>query len=103
LYGTRPDIEVIVSKPVISDVIDPGPPVYTVDESLAPGQKKQVEWQQQGMTVKVERTIIENGVSRTETLTSKYQPWRAVYLVGPGTEIPATPTPAPEAAAPSTP
>ncbi|GIV79473.1 MAG: VanW family protein [Litorilinea sp.] len=103
LYGTRPDRQVIVSKPVISDVIDPGPPVYTVDESLAPGQKKQVEWQQQGMTVKVERTIIENGVSRTETLTSKYQPWRAVYLVGPGTEIPATPTPAPEAAAPSTP
>ncbi len=103
LYGTRPDRQVIIGKPVVSDMIDPGPPVYTVDESLAPGQKKQVEWQQQGMTVKVERTIIENGVSRTETLTSKYQPWRAVYLVGPGTEIPATPTPVPTGAVSSTP
>jgi hypothetical protein len=43
--------------------------------------------------VTVERTIVENGTTRTDTLVSKYQPWRAVYLVGPGTEIPATPTP----------
>ena len=34
--------------------------------------------------------------SRTDTLRSQYQPWRAVYLVGPGTPIP-TPEPKEEA------
>lgn len=83
-YGTRPDRTVAVSKPEISDVIKPEAPIYTVDESLATGQTKQVEWQKDGMTVAVTRTIVENGTTRTDTLHSKYQPWRAVYLVGPG-------------------
>jgi vancomycin resistance protein YoaR len=91
-YGTKPNRTVTISKPEITDVIKPGPPVYTVDESLAPGQMKQVEWQKDGMTVTVTRTIVENGTTRTDTLRSKYQPWRAVYLVGPGT---VTPTPEP--------
>lgn len=91
-YGTKPNRTVTISKPEITDVIKPGPPVYTVDESLAPGQMKQVEWQKDGMTVTVTRTIVENGTTRTDTLRSKYQPWRAVYLVGPGTM---TPTPEP--------
>ncbi len=55
-----------------------------------------VEWEKEGMTVKVTRTIEEDGETRTDTLTSNYQPWRAVYLVGPGTPIPATPTPTPK-------
>lgn len=91
-YGTKPNRTVTISKPEITDVIKPGPPVYTVDENLAPGQMKQVEWQKDGMTVTVTRTIVENGTTRTDTLRSKYQPWRAVYLVGPGT---VTPTPEP--------
>ncbi len=94
-YGTKPNRTVTISKPEITDVIKPGPPVYTVDESLAPGQMKQVEWQKDGMTVTVTRTIVENGTTRTDTLRSKYQPWRAVYLVGPGT---VTPTPEPTSA-----
>ena len=84
-YGTRPERTVTVSNPEITDVVKPEAPVYTVDESLATGQTNQVEWQKDGMTVTVTRTIVENGTTRTDTLRSKYQPWRAVYLVGPGT------------------
>lgn len=84
-YGTRPNRTVTVSKPEITDVVKPEAPIYTVDDSLATGQTKQVEWQKDGMTVTVTRTIVENGTTRTDTLRSKYQPWRAVYLVGPGT------------------
>ena len=40
------------------------------------------------MTVVVTRTIVEDGVARTDTLASKYEPWQAVYEVGPGTEVP---------------
>lgn len=87
LYGTKPDREVIISDPVITDRKPPPPPAYQVDESLAPGQQKQVEWPKEGMTATVERTIIEDGETRTETLVSNYQPWRAVYLVAPGALI----------------
>ena len=91
-YGTRPDRVVTISDPDIKNVVEPEPPVYRLDESLGLGEKEQVDWEKEGMTATVTRTIIENGETRTETLTSKYQPWRAVYLYGPGTEIPVTPT-----------
>lgn len=90
LYGTKPDRQVIISDPVKKDIVQPPPALYTVDPSLAPGQIKQVDWQAQGMTVEVTRTIIEGGTTRTETLVSKYQPWRAVYLVGSEADIPAS-------------
>jgi hypothetical protein len=53
------------------------------------------------MTTVVTRTIVENGTTRTDTLRSVYQPWRAVYLIGPGTNVPDAPatTPASEPAA----
>lgn len=92
LYGTKPARQVTISDPVQSDVKTPEPPEYRVDESLAAGQQKQVEWEQKGMTVTVTRSILENGTARTDTIVSRYQPWRAVYLVGPGTEIPETAT-----------
>jgi hypothetical protein len=106
-YGTAPNRTVTVSKPDIKDVKAPEPPQYVVDESLAKDEKKQVDWEKEGMTVAVTRTIVEDGTTRTDTLTSNYEPWRAVYAVGPGTDIPATPTPTaaeatatPEASAP---
>ncbi len=88
LFGTPPDRQVTVSEPQISNVVDPGPPEYIVDEGLAPGQVRQAEWPKEGMTVVVERTITENGITRVEKLRSVYQPWNAVYLVGPGTSVP---------------
>ncbi len=90
-YGTNPNRQVVVSKPKISDVKPAPAALYSVDESLAPGQKKQVDWEKEGMTVDVERTITQDGTTRTDTLHSKYQPWQAVYLVGPGSDIPAAP------------
>ncbi len=92
-YGTKPDRVVTVGVPNRTDVIEPEPPTYRVNEALALGERKQVEWEQKGMTVTVERTIVENGTTRTDTLTSVYSPWQAVFEVGPGTDIPATPTP----------
>ncbi len=64
-------------------------------KSLGYGVKEQVDWSQEGLTAKVTRTIVENGETRTEVMTSKYEPWRAVYLYGPGAVVPVTPTPLP--------
>ena len=99
-YGTDPNRTVVVSKPKISNIVPAPPALYTVDESLAPGEKNQVDWAKEGMTVDVERTITENGTTRTDTLHSKYQPWQAVYLVGPGTAIPAASVSATESVTP---
>jgi vancomycin resistance protein YoaR len=83
-YGTAPNRTVTVSAPKISDVTKPDPPSYTLDASLAAGTRKQVEYAVDGMTVEVTRTIVEDGVTRTDTLRSQYVPWKAVYLVAPG-------------------
>jgi vancomycin resistance protein YoaR len=90
-YGTKPNRVVTIGTPVKSDIKQPEPATFTVDAALAPGQRKQVEWEKPGMTVTVQRTIVENGTTRTDTLTSRYVPWRAVYLVGPGNDAPAAP------------
>lgn len=90
LYGTKPNRQVTISAPTKTDIQPAPPALYTMDESLAPGQTKQVDWEKPGMTVQVTRTIVENGQTRTETLTSKYQPWRAIYLVGSESQIPAS-------------
>lgn len=90
LYGTKPNRQVTISEPVKKDILPPPPALYTVDGSLAPGQIKQVDWEQRGMTVEVTRTISASGTTRTETLVSKYQPWRAIYLVGSEADIPAS-------------
>ena len=88
LYGTRPDREVTIGERVVTELQEPEDPSYQIDESLVLGEIEQVEWPKEGMTVQVERTIVEDGTTRTDKITSYYQPWRAVYLVGPGTEIP---------------
>lgn len=93
-YGTKPDRQVTVGQPVISDIVEAGEPVYQEDASLATGEIKQVETAKRGLTVTVERTIVENGQSRTDKIVSVYQPWSAVFLVGPGTPIPGQEKPA---------
>ncbi|MXZ43084.1 MAG: hypothetical protein F4Z18_15330 [Caldilineaceae bacterium SB0666_bin_21] len=82
IFGTAFDRVVTVSEPVISDVIEPEEPLYLENSALAPGEQRLVETEKLGMTVTVDRTIVQHGRSRTETFRSVYQPWRAVYLVG---------------------
>jgi len=99
LWGTKPDWTVEVSKPEYEDVKPPPPPVYQEDPSLPKGTIKQVDWAKEGMTVHVWRTVTRGDqVLEKREFVSVYQPWRAVYLYGPGTKVPrpkVTPTPSP--------
>lgn len=89
-YGTRPDRTVELSKPEISNVRPPEPPIYQEDSSLPRGTIKQVEWAKDGQDVVVRRTIrTGDGKVVEDRFVSKYQPWRAVFLYGPGTPLPA--------------
>ncbi|MCS7222531.1 MAG: VanW family protein [Anaerolineae bacterium] len=94
LYGTRPDRTVEMEGPIIENRRPAPEPVYQVDPSLPPGARKQVDWPAEGMDVTVKRVIRDGSgkVIGRDTFVSHYQPWRAVYLVGPTVET----TPMPE-------
>ncbi len=83
-YGTKPNRVVEKIGPEISNVRKPPPPLYQEDSSLAPGQRTQVDWAVDGRDAVVKRIIKQDGqVIREDKFVSKYQPWRAVFLVGP--------------------
>ncbi len=89
-YSTDDGRRVEIRGPVITDETEPGPPIYQLDEKLAPGTV--VEWQtaQKGLTAKVERWVYDrNGnLLYHNVFVSKYAPRRAVYRYGPGYEPP---------------
>ena len=89
LWGTKPDWTVEISKPVYEDIQDPPPPLYVEEPSLPKGTIKQVEWPKKGMTVRITRTVRRGDqIIEQKEFVSKYEPWRAIYLYGPGTEVP---------------
>ena len=92
LWGTKPNWTVELSEPVREDVQDPPPPVYREDPTLPKGTIRQVEWAKPGMTVRVTRTVRQGDrIIEQREFVSHYEPWRAVYLYGPGTEVPKSP------------
>ena len=89
IYGTKPDRTVEISEPVISNRQPAPPPSYQEDTSLKAGQMKQVDWAKEGIDAIVTRTIrYGDGKVKQEQLVSKYRPWQAVFLYGPGTNLP---------------
>ncbi|MBN1220570.1 MAG: VanW family protein [Anaerolineae bacterium] len=84
-YGTKPEREVLVSEPEITNIVKYGPPVYEKDPSLPQGVTKQVDWPKDGMDVTVTRTVkISDTIIYQDVVVSQYRPWQAVYKVGTG-------------------
>ena len=89
IYGTPTGRKVVIADPVITNVKASPAPLYQLDESLAPGDIKQVDWAVKGEDALVVRKITEpNGTVREDKFVSRYQPWRAIYLYGPGADVP---------------
>ncbi|GIW37520.1 MAG: hypothetical protein KatS3mg073_1665 [Meiothermus sp.] len=89
LYGIPDGRQVSVSKPTILSRTPHPPPQYIVDNSLRPGQVKQVDWAVDGYRTRITRTITRpDGKVAVDVLTSNFRPWRAVYQVGPQTPAP---------------
>ena len=83
-YGTSDGRKISITEPVFtSKMIDPGPPKMIETNTLAKGQKKQVEKSFPGTSTVFYRTVIyTDGRELKDTFASKYKPWKAVYLVG---------------------
>lgn len=89
IYGTKPNRQVEMTGPVISNRQPAPAPLYQEDATLKTGQIKQIDWAKEGMDAVVTRIIrYGDGTAKEEKIVSKYRPWRSVYLYGPGTEIP---------------
>jgi vancomycin resistance protein YoaR len=89
-YGTPTGRTVEIIAEPAENVIQPPPPVYTEDPDLPTGTIKQVDWAVRGMDVTLERVVRQGDeVVSEDAFFSRYQPWAAKYLYGPGTSLPA--------------
>lgn len=101
-YSTSDGREVQVSAADVDNVVPAPEPLYEEDSDLPTGTIRQVDYAAEGADVTIVRTITRDGVvinTGEAPLTTHYQPWRAIYHYGPGTEGIPTPTPPPEATA----
>ncbi|MBI2938887.1 MAG: peptidoglycan binding domain-containing protein [Chloroflexi bacterium] len=95
LYGVKPDWEVKVEKPVITDPVQADPaPVRQEDPTMPPGRELLVEHAEDGFRAAIRRLVVRGAeVVDDWTARSIYRPSRNVTLFGPGL----TPTPGPDA------
>ena len=89
IYGTKPDRVVEAEKSVVTNKQPAPKPLYLENPDLPTGKIKQVDWAKDGMDVMVKRIIkYADGRVKENKFVSKYRPWQAVYLYGPGTKVP---------------
>jgi vancomycin resistance protein YoaR len=83
-FGTTTGRMVEMDGPHTGEPIPHGEPIYRVDPTLPSDTVKQIEWAKEGLDVRIERIVYQDGVEvRRDTFTSRYGPWQAVFLVGP--------------------
>lgn len=83
LFGTK-DRTVRLEGPVVLERKPPLPERRIPDPSLPVGAVKQVDFAAEGLTLLWKRTVrYRDGRERSDLLRSIYQPWGAVFLVGP--------------------
>ncbi|HEX2913230.1 MAG TPA: VanW family protein [Chloroflexia bacterium] len=92
---TEPNQTVELIHNGITNVKNAPPDRTEVDPSLAPGQRKQVDYAHKGLTTSVTRVVKVNGVEvKRETFGSTYAPWPNIFKVGPDKKPDPTPAPA---------
>jgi vancomycin resistance protein YoaR len=93
ILGTKPNRDVQMEGPEVTNVVPPPPPRTEVDPTLPPGTTKQVELARNGASVSITRIIVAGEEETREVFRSKYRPTGAVTAIGP-----ASPSPLPSAA-----
>ncbi|MFN8598372.1 MAG: VanW family protein [Anaerolineae bacterium] len=84
-YSTPDGRQVVVSDPIVENVVPHPPDKYEDDPTLPTGVTKQVDYAVDGADVTVNRTVSRDGqVISQDRIFTKYQPWQAVFMVGTG-------------------
>ena len=83
-------VEWLTTGPV--NIVKAKKPLYKLNNELEAGEIKQVDWEADGADVRVERSVYQdNNLYFSDTFYTHYEPWRAIYEYGPGTDgIPAS-------------
>lgn len=83
LYGKSDGRTVSLTKPIVTGFISAPESLYQDDPTLPKGTTKQIDFAAAGATVAFNRTVKKDGkIVIEEKYTSRYAPWRAVFLVG---------------------
>ncbi|MDP3998567.1 MAG: VanW family protein [bacterium] len=83
LYGTSDGRITTISKPVVKNQVPPPEDLYQDDPNLPKGEVKQIDWKAWGADASFTQTVERNGETLiSETFSSHYQPWQAVFLKG---------------------
>lgn len=83
LYGTPDGRDVEISEPIVTNRVPAPEPEYIDDPTLPKGEKKQIDFAASGADVSFTRVVNKGDeVLFEEKFTSKFKPWKAVYLVG---------------------
>ncbi len=95
IYGkeTRPSNRKVEYISETLNTIDPGAPEQKVDNTLSPGQTKQVQSAHIGYKSRLWKVVTVDGVEKERTIlhTDTYNPSKAIVLVGPAGAAPAAP------------
>ncbi len=69
------------------NTVEPKKPLYQLNTDLNTGEINQIDWEAEGADVTVSRSVSRDGIILFEdTFFTRYEPWRAVYEYGPGTD-----------------
>ena len=89
IYGKDDGRVVEISDMRLWDYADPPPPSYQEDPTLTTGTIKQIERATPGIKAAFDYKVVKGGEFLSDmTIASSFTPWQAVYLYGPGTEVP---------------
>lgn len=82
-YGTSDGRSTKMIGPFVSNESPPPAPLYQEDPSLPKGTTQQIDFAAWGATAVLKREVYRNGeILHSDTFTSNYRPWQAVFLVG---------------------
>lgn len=69
------------------NISEPEDPIYRENQTLAPGEIKQVDYAVKGADVTIKRTVYQDGLIHIQDVfETQYRPWQAIFEYGPGTE-----------------
>ena len=82
VWGIPQTRRVSVAPAVILSETQHPAPKYIPSADLPTGQRKQIDWAADGFNLYITRTIRDGKKVQTDTVSTDYKPWQAVYEVG---------------------
>ncbi len=95
-WGTSDGRTSNITAPIVSNVVQPGEPIYADTDTLPKGEQKQIEKPHAGATAIVTYTVTRAGtVINKQVFKSIYKVWPARFLVGTNESLPPSVPPTP--------